>query len=49
VKIELRTDDGALLQAELTQERYRALGLTKSAIVFVKPRQQRFFVNDFSI
>jgi sulfate transport system ATP-binding protein len=49
VKIELLSDEGDLLQAELTQDRYRALGLAKGAIVFARPRQKRIFVDDFSI
>ena len=49
VKLELVTDVGDRVQAELTQERRRALGLTKDTIVFVHPRQKRMFVNDFSI
>ena len=49
VKLELVTDAGDRVQAELTQERHRALGLSKDTIVFVRPRQKRVFVNDFSI
>jgi len=49
VKVELVTDAGERVQALLTQERHRALGLEKGAIVFVKPKQKRVFVNDFSI
>jgi sulfate transport system ATP-binding protein len=49
VKLELVTDAGDRVQAELTQERHRALGLAKGTLVFVKPRQKRVFVNDFSI
>jgi len=49
VKLDLLTDAGDRVQAELTQERYRGLGLARGAIVFLKPRQKRVFVNDFSI
>jgi sulfate/thiosulfate transport system ATP-binding protein len=49
VKLELVTDAGDLVQAELSQERYRALGLAKGALVFVRPKQKCVFVNDFSI
>lgn len=49
VKIELVTDAGDRVQAALTQERFRSLALAKGAVVFVKPRQKRVFVNDFSI
>ena len=49
VKIDLVTDAGDRVQAALTQERYRSLALAKGAVVFVKPKQKRVFVNDFSI
>ena len=49
VKIELVTDAGDRVQAALTQERFRSLALAKGDVVFVKPKQQRVFVNDFSI
>jgi sulfate transport system ATP-binding protein len=49
VKLELVTDAGDRVQAELTQERHRALGLARGMAVFVRPRQKRVFVNDFSI
>ena len=49
VKIELVTDAGERVQAALTQERFRSLAIAKGAVVFVKPRQKRIFVNDFSI
>jgi sulfate transport system ATP-binding protein len=49
VKVELRTDTGDPVQAELTQERYLSLGLARGTRVFVKPKQKRVFVNDFSI
>jgi sulfate transport system ATP-binding protein len=49
VKLDLVTDAGDSVQAELTQERYRGLGLARGTVVFVKPRQKRVFVNDFSI
>jgi sulfate transport system ATP-binding protein len=49
VKLELVTDAGDRVQAELSQERYQALRLVRGAFVFVRPRQKRVFVNDFSI
>jgi sulfate transport system ATP-binding protein len=49
VKLELLTDAGESVQAELSQERFRSLGLSKGTRVFVRSKQKRVFVNDFSI
>jgi len=49
VKVELLTTSGELLQAELTQERYRELGLEKGEHVYVRPRENRVFVEDYTI
>ena len=45
VKVELATDWGAHLQANVSQERYRELALQKDMHVFVIPREMRAFVN----
>ncbi len=49
VKVELLSDGGELLQAEITQERFRGLRLVRGETVFVKPREKRVFVEDYSI
>ena len=42
-KIELITDNGAILNVELTQERYRQLNLRKGAEVFVRVKDAKVF------
>jgi sulfate transport system ATP-binding protein len=49
VKVELRTETGELLQAELSQERHRALGLEKGETVSVRPQENRVFLEDYTI
>ena len=51
VKVELRTEAGELLQAELPQEHHRVLGLGREEEVWVSPRQSRTFeaAEDYSI
>jgi len=51
VKVELRTEAGELVQAEIPQEDHRALGLGRSEEVWVSPRQSRTFesAEDYSI
>jgi len=49
VKVELVTPGGELLQAELSQERYKRLGLERGQEVFVWPRSPRVFVEDYTI
>ena len=49
VKVELVSDGGEVLQAELSQERHRALRLVRGETVFVKPREKRVFVEDYAI
>ena len=49
VKVELVTQGGELLQAELSQERYKRLGLERGQEVFVRPRSPRVFVEDYTI
>ncbi len=44
VKVELRAQWGDLVQVELGHERFRSLGLTPGAEVFVRPRDARAFV-----
>ena len=49
VKVELSSESGERLQAELTQDRLRALGLERGAEVFVWPRERRVFAEDYAI
>jgi sulfate transport system ATP-binding protein len=49
VKVELVTQSGELLQAELSQERYKKLALERGQEVFVRPRSPRVFVEDYTI
>ncbi len=50
VRLELkRADTGDLLEAELTKERYREIGLAVGEAGFVDPRNLRFFESDYSI
>jgi sulfate transport system ATP-binding protein len=44
-----RLDTLEIIQAELTKERYRELGLQTGDRVFIKPRNMRVFVQDYSI
>ena len=47
VRLELkRADHEELIEAELTQERFRELGLSQGEQVFVYPRNVRVFLND---
>jgi len=49
VRLELqRTDHSELIEAELTQERFRELGVNQGDKVFVYPRNVRVFVNEES-
>ena len=43
VRMELRADSGELLQAEMPQDRYRALGIGVDSQVFVSPRAVKVF------
>ncbi|MEI8372421.1 MAG: sulfate ABC transporter ATP-binding protein [Planctomycetota bacterium] len=43
VRIELRANTGELLQAEMPQDRYRALGISIDSQVFVSPRSVKVF------
>lgn len=49
VKVELIDDDDQPLQVELTQERFRELGLKKGMRVFVTPKESQVFVQDYVI
>lgn len=49
VKVELRGERGETIQAELSHDRYRELGVNVHAQVFVAPRESRVFVDDYSI
>jgi len=44
VKVELRAQWGDLVQVELGHERFRSLGLTPGAKVFLRPREAKVFV-----
>lgn len=46
VKIDLTSEWGTPLQADLSQERYRSLGLRKDMDVYVAPREMRAFVDE---
>lgn len=39
VKVESRSDNGSMIQADITQEEYRALKLKKGEIIFLTPKQ----------
>ena len=43
VRMELRAGSGELLQAEMPQDRYRALGIGVDSQVFVSPRTVKVF------
>jgi len=49
VKVELLTDRGELVSAEISQDRHRSLGLVRDDEVYVRPTQHRVFADDFSI
>jgi len=44
-----RLDNREIIEAELTKERYRELGLRSGEKVFVKPRNMRVFAQDYQI
>jgi sulfate transport system ATP-binding protein len=49
VKVELRTERGELVQAEISQDRHRILGLVRDDEVQVRPTQAHVFPDDYSI
>ncbi len=49
VKVQLVSEWGDPVQVEISQERYRDLGLTKGAAVFITPKEKEIFVDKYSI
>jgi sulfate transport system ATP-binding protein len=50
VRLELeRGDTGDLIEAQLTREQFRELGIAAGEQVYVKPRKATVFVEDYSI
>ncbi len=49
VKVELNTEDGRAVQAELPHDRYQELALTVGQKVFARPKQARVFAEDYTI
>jgi sulfate transport system ATP-binding protein len=49
VKVELATESGSHAQAELSQEQFEALRLVRGDEVFVRPREKRVYLEDYSI
>jgi len=49
VKVELVTEAGGGVQAEISQQHYEDLQLRRGDAVYVRPRQQRVFVEDYAI
>ena len=45
VRLELQASSGERLHAELTQERYRSLGISTGSTVFVTPREVKVFAD----
>jgi sulfate transport system ATP-binding protein len=46
VKIDLLAESGETVHVELTQQRFRKLGLVSGETVFVRPREINVFVDD---
>ena len=49
VKVELSTERGEIVQAEISQDRHRSLALTRDDEVYLRPAQRRVFEDDYSI
>ncbi|MGH7428510.1 MAG: sulfate/molybdate ABC transporter ATP-binding protein [Candidatus Methylomirabilaceae bacterium] len=49
VKVEVISEWGDPVLAEISQDRYQALGLKKGEEVFVRPREKQVFVDSYSI
>ena len=49
VNVELATEEGDALQAELSQEQQAGLRLRRGEEVYVRARQKRVFVEDYEI
>jgi sulfate transport system ATP-binding protein len=45
VRLELQATSGERLHAELTQERYRSLGISTGSTVYVTPREVKVFAD----
>jgi len=49
VKVQLVSEWGDPVQVEISQERYRDLGLIKGAAVFITPKDEKVFIDRYSI
>jgi sulfate transport system ATP-binding protein len=49
VKVELESEAGEAIHAELSQERYETLNISAHSIVYVVPRRIKVFADDYSI
>jgi sulfate/thiosulfate transport system ATP-binding protein len=49
VKVELESESGEAIHAELSQERYQTLDIAPRSTVFVIPRRIKVFADDYSI
>jgi sulfate transport system ATP-binding protein len=49
VKLELRTEEGQLVQVEMSHEQSKRLEMRRDDIVYVRPKQSRVYVDDYSI
>ncbi len=49
VKLELRTEEGQLVQVEMSHEQSKCLMLQRDDVVYVKPKQSRIYVDDYCI
>jgi len=49
VKLELRTEDGQLIQVEVSHEQSRRLDVHQNDVVYVRPKQSRVYVDDYVI
>jgi sulfate/thiosulfate transport system ATP-binding protein len=49
VKLELRTEDGQLVHVEISHEQSKYLNVHQNDIIYVRPKQSRVYVDDYSI
>jgi len=49
VRVEVKRDDGQMIEVELGRERFAALGLSRGARVFISARESSVFVEDYAI
>jgi sulfate transport system ATP-binding protein len=49
VKVELLSERGELVQAEISQDRHRSLALIRDDEVYLRPKQRHVFEDDYSI